>query len=126
MNIIIKKGKTGRAEVSPFMLPDSLKLHFKVEGVGYDLSEAFIVLKNGTAKGKYRLTQDFEVPDKFLFEGYLYMSIDVYLKGEKNYTIQVYPIKLVEANGETVVYDVIQSLEERISHLETFLPKNIF
>ena len=123
--VILSSGKWGRLEdKEPFLLPGELTLEFKT--VGYSLTNGFVTLKNGNEEERYRLTPFFKIPDKFLFAGILSISVDVYKGNTCINRWEIFPLRIIETEGDTFVYDYMYALEERIAALEEQLPKNIF
>ena len=100
----------------PFLLPDNLI--FDVKSIGYDLTSAFITLKNGNIQDKYKLTLPFVVPDKFLFAGILNFSIDAYQKGELYKHWAFLPIKIIETNEGLECFDLLADIDKRVKALE--------
>ena len=48
----------------------------------YDLTNAFISIRNGVVKGQYKLKNPFRIDDKFLFSGNLNVGITTYMNGK--------------------------------------------
>ena len=110
-------------EREPFLLPDTLEIDFI--SCGYDLSNAFITLKNGENKNKYKLSRPFIIPDKFLYSGDLYISIDTYSKGKliKHWDCLPILIRETETGMQCFdflfeIFDKMKEMEERINALE--------
>lgn len=103
-------------EKEPFLLPDILKLDF--QSIGYDLTQAFITLKNGEVKEKFLLEKPFTVPEKFLFAGMLNISIDTYHKGMLVKHWDCLPIKVVETEEEMHCFEYVAELEKEIKDLK--------
>lgn len=114
--IELKGGIARLKDNSAVLLPDELELQFK--SVGYDLTHAFITLKNSETMAKFRLTSPFTVPDGFLHAGKLCGHIDAYIGEEttpyKSWDLM--PIKVVETeDGEIEIYDQLDRIEQAIS-----------
>ena len=115
--IIEIKGNTLRlVDRKPFLLPD--KLTFKVKAQGYDISNAFICMQNGSEKAMYVLTNPFTVPEKLLFAGALNISIKLYHNGECIKTFYGLPIILKEADFGIYAFDQLNDIEKRLSVIE--------
>lgn len=109
--------KAARLEnTEPFIIPDDLQFNFK--SVGYDLSNAFITLQNGTLKETFKLTNPFAVPADFLFAGRLLGKVEMYLDGKKVKTWNLYPLKIEETDGTIESFDEIADLLKRVEKLE--------
>ena len=109
--------KTGRLlNKEPFIMPD--KLEFTFNSIGYDLTSAFITLKNGEIKEKYKLTQPFTVPDKFLFAGILNIGIDAYKNAVLIKHWDILPIKIVETHENLECFDLLADIDKRLTALE--------
>ena len=104
------------AKHEPFLLPDGLEIIFK--SCGYDLTNAFVSLRNGTVKDIYKLTTPFKVDEKFLFGGNLNISVKAYSGDICVKTWSILPIKLVEADYEIQAFDYLGDIEERLEKLE--------
>ena len=97
--------------VEPCLLPDGLELEFKSY---YDLSNAFVSLRNGVVKGQYKLTSPFRIDDKFLFGGNLDIGITAYHNGEKVKQWFVLPIRLKESDFEIEAFEYLAELENKL------------
>lgn len=114
--IELKKEKIARlSNKEPFILPEILELEFLST---YDLSNAYITLKNGENKATYKITKPFTVDNKFLQAGKLYLSICLYVDGVAAKTWEVAPIKIFEAKGKVYAFDELTRLESRVEYLE--------
>ena len=101
----------------PFLLPDdNLTLNFKHQG--YDLSNAFISLRNGERTAKYKFNNLFVVPQEFLFVGDLHIKVEMYLDGEKAKQWIVLPIRIRETDNGIQAFDVFSSLEKQIQSIK--------
>ena len=119
MKKIIQLGteKTGRLlNKEPFLLPDKLELDF--QSIGYDLTSAFITLKNGEVKEKHKLIRPFTVPEKFIFAGLLNISVDAYKNGVLIKHWDILPIKIIETNEKMECFDLLADLDKRLTALE--------
>ena len=115
--ITLTKNSLARLEdKEPFLMPDFLELEFK--SIGYDLTNAFIVLKNGEKQGKFRLEKVFRIPDEFLFAGVLNMSIYAYINGELLKQWNVLPIKFIETENDVQGFDYFGEIERQISEIK--------
>ena len=105
---------------------------FSFEQGNYNLTNAFIRLKNGTLVRTYPYAKTFEIPEEFLFEGLLEIKVQKMKKGECVNLWSVLPIKIKYVEdvsnpyGDKVIYDYLYNLEERIKRLEEQLPKELF
>ena len=110
---IIELSKYARVvDHSPFLLPDTLEFDF--ESCGYDMSNAFITLKNGNIQETYKLTRPFEVPSKFLFAGELYISIDAYIKGNLIKHWDCLPLLIKETEVGMQCFDFLFEIEKKM------------
>ena len=108
----------------PLILPDTLSV--KVENKGYDLSNAFITLKNGEKKAKFRLTSTFTIPNDFLFAGRLFIGIDAYQNGELYKHWDCVPQKIIESqDSKLYLFDELSDLYKKIDEI-TILMKEKF
>ena len=119
MKRIIELDRNGIGRLAnnePFLLPDGLELIFRASG--YDLSNAFVSLRNGSVKDVYRLASPFKVDEKFLFGGNLNIGVKLYSGGVcvKNWAIL--PIKLVESDFDIEAFDYLGDLEARVEMFE--------
>ena len=113
------------ANREPFLLPNELKLKF--DHVGYDLSNAFITLKNGLVKEKYKFTNPFIVDKKFLFTGRLFAKLDMYIGDKKVKSWDCLPIEIKETDEAVIAWDLLSLLEKEIKELkENCVPKTAF
>jgi hypothetical protein len=102
-------------EREPFLLPDTLELEFKTKN--YDLSNAFISLKNGVEEGKFKLTFPFVVDKRFLIGGKLEMTLRLYANDVLVKTFAITPIKLVETTYGIHAFDFLSLLEDKYNKL---------
>lgn len=120
--IELKDGYARLKDGTPVILPDELELQFK--SVGYDLTHAFITLRNGETAAKFRLKSPFKVDGKLLYAGKLCGRIDAYLGDEVSApykTWDLLPIRIVETeNGDIELFDQLTAIEEKIAVLDTF------
>lgn len=96
----------------PFLLPDKLVFNFK--HIGYDLSNAFITLKNGEKCIKQRFVAPFVVPSEVLFAGNLYLKLEMYLGETKAKEWNCLPLKIVETDNGLEVNDFLELLEKKM------------
>lgn len=97
----------------PFLLPGELILEF--QHIGYDLSNAFITLKNGEKIEKFTFEKPFKVPKEFLYAGDLYVKVEMYLGDTKAKDWNCLPIRLVETETGLTGFDLLASLEKKVS-----------
>ena len=102
-------------ERESFLLPDNLELEFKTKN--YDLSNAFISLKNGAEEGKFKLTFPFVVDKRFLFGGKLEMTLRIYVKDTLVKTFAITPIKLIETTYGIRAFDFLSALKDKYNKL---------
>ena len=117
--IELKGGIARLKDNSAVLLPDDLELEFK--SVGYDLTHAFITLKNGETTAKFRLTQPFKVDGRLLYAGKLLGRIDAFIGDETTpyKSWDLLPIKITETeDGKIEVFDYLTRLEEKISAID--------
>lgn len=108
-------------EHEPFLLPDLLEIDF--QSCGYDLSNAFITLKNGEIKEKYKLSRPFIIPDRFLFVGELQISIDAYSKDSLIKHWDCLPIHIRETEEGMQCFDFLGKIETQIEKLTERIAK---
>lgn len=109
------KGSIARLlDKEPFLLPDNLILEFK--HIGYDLSNAFITLRNGEKIIKEKLTKQYEVPVDVLFEGDLHVKIEMYLHGEKAKEWTGAPIRVIETEKGLQLNDLLYDIEKKVNN----------
>lgn len=115
--IYITKDNVARlSDTEPFLLPDNLILSFKSNG--YDLRNAFISVKNGNAKGQFKLTNPFVIDQEYLFAGQLDIDIRLYNdEGELAKKWSVAPIRIKETEFGITGFDVIADIEKRYEKL---------
>ena len=115
--IELRKSNIARlTDREPFILPNKYELEFK--SIGYDISNAFVSLKNGTKKCLYPLTNPFLVPDSVLFAGTLEIGVKAYKNGEVIKEWGCIPVKIKETEHGVMCFDYLAELEERILKLE--------
>lgn len=95
-----------------FLLPDILQFDF--ENIGYDLSNAFITLKNGSVTEHFKLNALFTVPDSVLFAGKLEMQIDLWNDGKIVKSFFLPPLQIVETNTGMQCFDVLAEYDKRL------------
>lgn len=109
------KGSIARLlDKEPFLMPDNLILNFK--HVGYDLSNAFITLRNGEKIVKEKLSKPYKVPVEVLFTGDLHTKIEMYLDGKKAKEWLGAPIRVVETEQGLQLNDLLYELERKINN----------
>lgn len=114
---ILFNSKCSRLEnTEPFILPDTLS--FDIENPCYDLSQSFITLRNGEVQDTFKFTRPFIVPDNFLFAGRLEAKITAYHNGEIVKSWALFPIKIIEADGNIIAFDEINALNKEIIELK--------
>lgn len=101
-------------DYEPFLMPDKLIVNF--EHKGYDLSNAFITLRNGEKIEKFKFLNHFEIPKNFLYAGDLYVKVEMYLGGEKAKQWISLPIRIKETKTGLVINDLLYELEKKISN----------
>lgn len=111
---IIKFDRKGARLVNrePFLLPDILQFDF--ENIGYNLSNAFITLKNGSVTEHLKLNVPFTVPDSVLFAGKLEMQIDLWNDGKIVKSFFLPPLQIVETNTGMQCFDVLAEYDKRL------------
>lgn len=119
MNKIIELTKDNIARLSnaePFLLPDKLTLEFR--SIGYDLSNAFITIKNGIKKHKVPLSSPIDIPEDLLFAGNLIMCVDAYLSGKLLKHWEILPIRIIETEDTLIGFDILSKIEKEIEELK--------
>ena len=100
----------------PLLLPDYLRI--SIEHKGYDLSNAFITLKNGEKQTKLKLTNPFDIPQELLFAGRLFIGIDAYQKGELYRHWDCIPQRIVETqDSKLYLFDELTELYNKLDEL---------
>lgn len=95
---------------------DTLTLNFLSD---YDLSDALISISNGNKQKSYKLESvKIDVPQEFMFSGWLRIGIIKFLDGEIVKKWQIIPIKLIESNPEVMPEETIQAHDEEIKALK--------
>jgi hypothetical protein len=95
----------------PFLIPDDLCLNFISKS--YDLTNAFISLKNGKEEGQYKLKKEFNVPEQFLIGGKLEITVRIYHGSSFVKTWAIIPIKMVETEFGIHAFDFLEELDQR-------------
>lgn len=114
-------------DMSAVVIPDNLTLKFVTDS--YPIAErTFIVLKNGQKEAKIKVDDgEVVIPDELLFSGYLTARIVVYNEeGKELNEWNMYPLRIIEADGTVQVYDALSDIEKRLKNIEEKLPTNIF
>ncbi len=115
--IELNKNGVGRlVEHEPFLLPAEIELDFVANG--YDLSDAFVRLRNGENHDVLRLSNPFRVPKDYLHAGYLNLRVEMYLKGEMAKQWEVLPIKLLEVPSGIEIKDYLGELEKKLAEMQ--------
>lgn len=115
--IMLNKQGIGRLlEKESFLLPDEISLEFLSEG--YDLSNAFISLRNGKKEGVFRLSSPFKIPSEFLFAGYLNCRVTLYNGSNVAKKWDILPIEIIEVPTGTEMRDYLGELEEKLVILQ--------
>jgi hypothetical protein len=118
--IELKRSNIARiTDREPFVLPDELVLKFN--SLGYDLTNAFIVLQNGSQKAMYPLRNPFKVPNDILYSGILEIGIKAYKGGTKIKDWVCSPIRIKEADQGLICFDFLYDLEQRLAKVEEAL-----
>lgn len=104
-------------DYEPFLLPDD-NLILSFEHKGYDLTNAFITLRNGEIIEKFKFKKSFEIPKKFLFVGDLYIKVEMFLGGEKAKQWITLPIRIRETETNLVAFDLLNAIEKKLEFLE--------
>jgi hypothetical protein len=110
------------ADSEPFLLPDTLSLRFRHQG--YDLSNAFITLKNGEKLSKIKFSNPFNVPKEFLFAGDLSLKIEMFLGGEVAKQWNILPIRIMETPTGLETFDLLNKIEKELKTIkDDYVPK---
>lgn len=114
--IELNKNGVGRlVDHEPFLIPDELTLNFIAKD--YDLSNAFVYLKNGNKNGKFKLASPFKIDGEYLTAGYLNIRVDLYLGENLAKRWDILPIKILEVPSGFEVKDYLGELEKKIEDL---------
>lgn len=121
MNITVKLvsgfGKLSTRE--PFLIAENDNLILSFETA---VEPDFILsVKNGKKRKELRAQKSFEVPREFLFGGRLDIVVSQYVGGTLANSWTVEPITLVDTAAGFEAYATIDTLEKRITTLETRL-----
>lgn len=118
LNLVLGR-ETALKLTEEFKVKDTEPILIKFE-TEYDLSSAVITLQNKTVVDEFNFSKQFEVPDKFLFDGRLFITVEMKLVGQtvKKWTFT--PIRIKQNNEEEILefYDFLTDLEERIKKME--------
>ena len=114
--IELNKNGVGRlVDHEPFLMPDELTLNFIAKD--YDLSNAFVYLKNGNKNGKFKLVSPFKIDGEYLTAGHLNIRVDLYLGENLAKRWDMLPIKILEVPSGFEVKDYLGELEKKIEDL---------
>ncbi len=94
---------------------DSAKIHFNT---AYDLTDGEIRLKNGSLKKSFAFSKDFLIPDEFLFDGRLYVKVEMKMAGKTVKHWDFAPIRIIETEGGYEFQDEISELQSKVADLE--------
>jgi hypothetical protein len=126
MKIILKQDSV--AKIGADYVNHNLPLILQFESC-YDLSKAIIHLQNGALKSKQiPFNRVFEVPKEFLFEGKLFIQVDMIIDGKVVKKWQVPPIRIIEQKEEILFYpelDYLNNMLEEIKKEVTELKNNL-
>ena len=114
----LKRDGIGRlVDCKPFLLPDVLEIQLKT--VGYDMSDVFVSMQNGTIRAHKKVENNtFEVDKELLFAGFLNMRVHMYHDGKEAKIWDVYPIKLVETNFGIEAFEYLRVIEEKVDKVQ--------
>ena len=93
-------------------------LSFAFKHIGYNISNAVLILQNGARRSKLPLSNEVNIPDDLLIAGRLYGEIDMYV-GEtivKKWVLT--PIKITDNTGELNAFDELIALQNKVAELE--------
>lgn len=99
-------------EREPFMLPDTLVLDF--ETTRYDLSNAFVSLKNNKVEHQQKLISPFYVDEKLLFPGMLDIAIHIYQDGKCVKSWYCLPLEIMETKHGTMAFEKLDKIEKML------------
>ena len=99
-------------EREPFMLPDTLVLDF--ETTRYDLSNAFVSLKNNNIECQKKLISPFYVDEEFLFPGMLDIAIHIYQDGKCVKSWYCLPLEIMETKHGTMAFEKLDKIEKKL------------
>ena len=94
---------------------DTVKLHFTT---AYNLEDGEIKLKNGSLKKSFAFSKDFYIPDEFIFEGRLYVKVEMKMAGKTVKHWDFAPIRIMETEGGYEFQDEISELQSKVADLE--------
>lgn len=115
--ITLTKNRLARlSDKESFLMPDNLVFEF--QSIGYDLTHAYITLKNGDKKVRLPLSKELTVPNDLLFAGLLYGSIHAYLDGILLKEWDILPIRIFESKEDVYCVDFLLEIENRLAKLE--------
>ena len=114
--IILSDNGVGQIEdTAPFLLPDELSINFESK---YDLSSAVVGVQNNNEQGVYKYSSEFKVPQKFLFGGLLKLTVRAYAGDTLVKSWGISPIKIVEAEGKIIAFDLLTSTIKRVDTIQ--------
>lgn len=111
---------TGLRLTEPFNIKDDeeIILHFDTD---YDMSSSKIIVRNGDVSESFEFAQDFVVPDKFLFDGRLYVTIELNTHvGKLVKRWEFMPIRISLTDSGIQLIDTLSDLEKRVLALEKY------
>ena len=118
IDIVLNKDTTPSL-TEPFCTKEDeeITLNFRSE---YELNYAKITLVNGDVKGTYDFEKQFVVPDKFMFEGRLHISIELLYDNRVVKKWAIMPVKIEKTSSGLKIYDYLSSIEERLKAVEKY------
>lgn len=96
---------------------ENLDLLFQTE---YDLHSAKIEIKNGDVYGEYDYSQRFNIPEKFMFAGNLFVKVKMLIGNNVAKIWEIMPIKITQTPEGLLLVDFLTSLDVRLKALEKF------
>ena len=99
----------------PFLLPGKLAIEFESN---YDLTTAFISLKNGKIEGIIPLKKHLEIPSEFLFAGTLNLAVKLYHRDTVVKEWYCLPIRIIETEFGIQAFDLLGDIEKRLKAIE--------
>ena len=94
---------------------DAVRIHFNT---AYDMTDGEIRLKNGTLKKFFAFSKDFLIPDEFLFDGRLYVRVEMKMAGRTVKHWDFAPIRIMETEGGYEFQDEISELQAEVEDLK--------
>ena len=102
-------------DVSPFIIDEDLRI--KIDGLSVTNGEYHIIAKCNGRQTSQRIEGVATIPKSFLSAGELYISVALYIKGNKVKEFACEPLTLKEVEGEMLAEPMIEALKAEIATL---------